>query len=146
MQSQQSLRALAAFDRDLIENVMQKVADYRAAGDIESIGAFLSSDVTLDLANGHPPKIPLPGQHHGREAVLFVLNEMRTDIEYLSYETLSLIVDHDQGFMRRRAQLRHRGTGRQGAVEIWDHYRFRNGLICWLALLPDMPGLLRLQG
>lgn len=145
MQSQESLRALAVFDRELIEDVMRQVAGYRAVGDIDSIGALLTSDITLELA-GNAPNFPFLGRYHGREAALFLLNRMRTDIEYLSYDTLSLIVDHDQGFMRRLAQLRHRGTGRQGAVEIWDHYRFRNGQVCELTLLPDIPGLMRLQG
>jgi len=143
MQSADSIRQLALLDRERLEQVMRDVAGFRAGGAAEKIASHLTEDLRLELA-GHSPNFPYLGEYRGREAALFMLNRMRTDIEYQSFEMLALLVDHDQGFMRRRAQLRHRGTGKSGPVEIWDIYRFRDGRVCDLTIFLDLPALMRL--
>lgn len=143
MQSGDAIRQLALLDRERLEQVMRDVAGFRAGGALEKVADLLTEDFRLELA-GNMPNFPYLGEYHGREAALFMLNRMRTDIEYQSFETLALLVDHDRGFMRRKAQLRHRGTGKSGPVEIWDIYRFRDGKVCDLVLFPDLPALMRL--
>ena len=144
MQSAEFLRQVAKLDRDSLEQVMRDLADSRADGDLEKIGKVLTEDVRMELACAQPT-FPYFGKFHGREAVLSALGRMRLDIEYQNYETLALLVDHDCGFMRRRALLRHRGTNRSGYVEIWDHFRFRDGLVSELVYFPDFPALMALS-
>jgi len=143
MQSSDVSRQLAVFDRERIERVMHEVASFRAGGAVEKIASLLCEDIRLEFA-GNLPGFPFLGEYHGREAALFMLNRMRTEIEYVSFDILAAIIELDSAFMRRRAVLRHRGTGKSGAVEIWDTYRFRDGMVSELVLFPDLAALRQL--
>lgn len=128
MQSFESLKQLAVFDRERIEHVVVLHNRLRAAAQFEDIGAQYSDVATLDIL-GNPKFLPYAGRYEGRSEIVGVLRQMATEIEFISTEVLDVLVDHSRALLRARARLRHRGTGLTLSQEIWDIFDFENGLI-----------------
>jgi hypothetical protein len=128
MQSIESLKQLAVFDRDRIEHVLVVHNGLRAAAQFDDIGAQYSDVATLDIL-GNPRFLPYAGRYEGRSEIVGVLRRMGTDVEFISTEVLDVLVDHNRAMLRARARLRHRGTGLTLSQEIWDVFDFEDGLI-----------------
>ncbi len=128
MQSLDALKQLAVFDRETIELTLGQHNRLRAAARIGELADAYAEHAVLDVL-GNPKAIFYAGRYEGKPAIVDVMRRLSTEVEFLESEVADVLIDHDRAMMRVRAKVRHRGTGMSLQQEIWDMFRFENGLI-----------------
>lgn len=144
MQSLEALKQLAALDRDRIEQVLTMHNRLRAAGEFEALSDCYCEQAELELL-GNPRYFAYAGRYRGRPAVIEAFRRMGTEVQFIEAEIRDILVDCDRAMMRTHARLRHRGTGLSLEHEIWDIFRFDNGLIAHQTKLIDLQAFNRLS-
>ncbi len=145
MQSLDALRQLTVLDRERIEHVIRCVLDLRVQSNFSEMSKFCADNVVLEVV-GDPRRFIYAGKYCGRDAVLDCVRRMGVEIDYLDYELLDLLIDHDKALLRRRVFVRHRGTGITIPHEIWDRLRFEDGMVVEISKFIDVDAYNRLQG
>ncbi|MGL4241557.1 MAG: nuclear transport factor 2 family protein, partial [Beijerinckiaceae bacterium] len=107
----------------------------------EAIERYCADDVVFRILGGAPDA---PTMFSGREAVLEAVRTIDTNLEFLSFEIVDLIVDGGEVGLRWLASLRHRGTGALGDLAVFDLIRIQNGLIVSYSEFLDTDGFNRL--
>ena len=145
MQSIEVLRDLAVFDRERIEHAVNRHGELRAANNYDAMAEYYSEHAVLELL-GNRRTFHFAGIHRGRNAVIDILKRMGMEVEFISAEITELLIDGDRAMMRSKVRVRHRGTGLVLSQEIWDLFRFENGLIAGQTKFFDLKSFDRLRG
>ena len=128
MQSIDALRSLAAFDREIIENLVRAFFDARARGDNTTMLGFYAPTAVVTLM-GDTSLHPCAGRYVGIEAIADMLRRIDTNFEYVDADITDLVIDHDTAVIRRFKTMRHVGTGEIRRLHMCDWIRFQNGQI-----------------
>ena len=128
MQSIDLLRQLAVLDRERIEHAVTQHGQLRLAGNFDGMAEYYSGHAVLELV-GNPRHFIYAGIYEGVAQIIGAFKQMQTEIEFLNSEIKNLLIDQDSAMMRCAVKVRHRGTGLALSQEIWDLFRFEDGLI-----------------
>ncbi|MGL4242973.1 MAG: nuclear transport factor 2 family protein, partial [Beijerinckiaceae bacterium] len=133
--------ALNVIDRNVIEATVRGFWADRLRNAPEAIERYCADDVVFHILGGAPET---PTVFSGREAVLEAVRTIDTNLEFLSFEIVDLIIDGGEVGLRWLASLRHRGTGALGDLAVFDLIRIQNGLIVSYSEFLDTDGFNRL--
>jgi ketosteroid isomerase-like protein len=128
MQSFQDLRALAAVERDLIEERATTFVKCRVTADVKTMVGLMAVGAVYTIP-GDRHHAPCFGRHTGLDAIRHFLSHCHVEYQTWDLEIFDTIVDTDRVVVRSRSQLRHRGTGASRPVETCDVLKFENGFI-----------------
>lgn len=144
MESIEARLKLAALDRDRMEDAVNAIHALRADCKFQDMVQHYAPHAILQVT-GHADIFPLAGRYEGVSGILDFFRSTTTEIEMFESETLEVLVDCDRAFSRRRVFVRHRGAGKPRGHEIWDVFRFENGLVVDQVKMIDTAAFLRLQ-
>lgn len=145
MQSSDSTARLAALDRDLISAAIQKIYQMRGDGDFEMFHRYVAPHAVFENI-GDRRVFPFAGRFEGLDAIIEMHQRINMEVEIISWEIRNILIDADEAFSSREVATHHRGTGIQIFHEIWDFWRFENGLVTRSKKLVDASGYDRLLG
>jgi hypothetical protein len=144
MQSEGVATELAVLDRGLIEQTVRDIHVLRAGAKFDALERYLAPEAVFEYI-GHSTSFPYARRYCGKVEIINLFRTINTEIEVLDSELLSTMVDGRQAFSRRRVAIRHRGTGAQEVHEIWDIWKFRDGLVEESIKMIDISAYQRLQ-
>ena len=144
MQSIGALRDLASFDRERIEHVVTVHNALRLAGNFVGMSQYYAEHAVLELL-GDERHFHFAGLYEGRDEVVGAFRSMSIEIQFISAEIQTLLIDGDNAMMRTKVHVRHHGTGATHSHEIWDLFGFQQGLIVSQAKFIDINALNRLR-
>ena len=145
MQSEETLARLAGLDREQIETAIRKIHLRRCTAQYEALEHYLAPEAEFEYI-GKSPSFPYARRYIGKKDIIELYKTINTEIELLNCVILDIIIDGSQAFSRRRVDVRHRGTGVRETHEIWDVWKFRDGMISESIKLMDFGAYERLQG
>lgn len=128
MLAENSRRALAELDRELIETNIRAMYAARLRGDARQWASYTSPNVRLRVVSATGSH-GFVGEINGRSQYLQALRVYETEIELIDTQILDLIVDGDLASVRRRVTVRGRGTGVTRTFESFDYFKFEAGLM-----------------
>jgi ketosteroid isomerase-like protein len=128
MQDQQTDRALGGLDRTGIDLLIRNCWQERLENSTAALRRYTSDDVHFRILGG-PPSLPGPWIFDGQEQVIQALGVIDTNLEFLNFDILDMIIDGPEVALRWHATFRNRGTGEPGDMSVFDHIVVRNGLI-----------------
>ena len=134
MLSEEALRRIGVVDRETIEQLVRRLFDRWASGDIESVVAQLAPDVSTP-ANGFWTGVRAPLS--GREQVANQLRASAHAFENIVSILHEVVIDGDRAVVHRTAVGRRRDTGRRYQCDFIDFFRFREGLVVEISCYPD---------
>lgn len=145
MQSEETLSLLAALDRDVIENAIKDICDLQVQGRFDALERYLAPGAEFRFL-GDPRAFPYAGLCVGKKNIIGFYRRFHTEIEFLDHDVTDCIVEGERAFSRRVVSVVHRGTSLGEQHEIWDLWRFRNGLVMSSVKLLDISAYDRMQG
>ncbi|MGD9713739.1 MAG: nuclear transport factor 2 family protein [Beijerinckiaceae bacterium] len=145
MQSAELDAMLGSLDRERIETTIRTVHALHSQAKYDALERYFACDVVFEYV-GDKRRFPYAGRYEGAAAIISLLKTVNTEIETLKSTLLELLFDGNRAFSRRRLHVRHRGTGIQLTHEIWDIWRFRDGLIQDSQKLIDIRAYAHMQG
>ncbi len=145
MQSEEVFSKLAILDREEIENAIRNIHNLRANAQFDALERYLAPDAVFEYV-GDSINFPYAGIYTGKKAIIALYNWINTEIEMLDSRMVERIIDGDRAFSRRKVEVQHRGTGVHDVHEIWDTWKFRDGLVTHSVKLVDTRAYDRLQG
>jgi len=132
--------------RQEMDRRARKIVTFPANGpEIGLIREFCSPEIVCDFV-GDRARLPYAGRHVGIDALINIIRMIAVDFEQSTCEISEILIDGDRLAGRRNVEWRHRGTGRNGNVDLADFVRFENGLIVELIEFRDSSTLLEMQG
>lgn len=131
-------------DRDLMEQRIRALLKMREDGDLAGLLSLAAPDIIYDI-RGNWSAFPFSEPVRGKEMTAQALMMIAVHCENLGNVLHDIVIDGDQVALRRTATIRHRGTGKVGAVEISDFVRFRDGLVVELVESADPVALAWLE-
>ncbi len=145
MQSEETLARLAGLDREQIETVIHKIHLRQCPAQYEALEQYLAPEAEFEYI-GKSPSFPYTRRYIGKKEIVELYKNINTEIELLNCTIIDVIIDGPQAFSRRRVDVRHRGTGVRETHEIWDVWKFRDGMVRESIKLMDFGAYERLQG
>ena len=145
MQSAETLGRLAVLDRDLIENTIREIHLLRSQAKFDALERYLAPKAVFEYV-GDRRVFHYAGRYVGKKNIIELYKTINTEIEMLDSQLLNCIIERDRAFSRRRVAVRHRGTSRFERHEIWDVWRFCDGLVVSSQKLIDISAFGRLRG
>lgn len=145
MQSDEVLAKLAVLDRETIEQTIRDIHLLRAQAKYDALERYLAPEAEYEFV-GSGPGFPFVGKYIGKSDIIDMFKTTNTEIEVLNSSLLKLMIEGDQAFTRRRVDARHRGTGLREVHEIWNIWKFRDGLVEKCIVFLDVSAYARLQG
>ena len=139
MQSLEAALSLAQLDRGQIESLIRDFWSDRLANAAEAIRLHTAPDVVFRIIGGGELAF------RGQEAAIEAVRDIDTNLEFLSFEILDLIVDGRKAALLWRATLANRGTGVTGALSVFDLITIENGLISSYVEFLDSDGFQKLM-
>jgi ketosteroid isomerase-like protein len=128
MQDQQTDRALSGLDRTGIDLLIRNCWKERLENSAAALRRYTSDDVHFRILGG-PPSLPGPWIFDGQEQVIQAVGVIDTNLEFLNFDILDMIIEGSEVALRWHATFRNRGTGEPGDMSVFDHIVIRNGLI-----------------
>jgi ketosteroid isomerase-like protein len=131
-------------DRDLMERRIHALLKMREDGDLAGLLSIAAPDITYDI-RGNWAAFPFSEPVRGKAMTAQALSMIAIHCENLGNVVNDIVIDGDRVAVRRTATIRHRGTGKVGAVEISDFVRFRDGMVVELVENADPVALAWLE-
>ena len=144
MQNEQSARALDVLDRAGLELWIRTFWQERLENAAAALRLYTSEDVHFRIIGG-PPSMPGPWIFDGQEQVIQAIATIDTNLVFLQFDILDIIIDGPELAMRWHATLENRGTGEPVELSVFDHIVIRNGLIASYTEFLDTEGFRRLM-
>jgi ketosteroid isomerase-like protein len=144
MPSEEAADTLNALERGSIEQRLRDFWSVRLEDAAAAIGRYAADDVHFRILGG-PPSLPGPWAFDGKPNVIEAVRAIDTNLEFLSFEIVDLILDGQEVALRWHARLRNRGTGVLGDLAVFDHIVLRDGLIARYEEFLDTDGFRRLM-
>lgn len=139
------LQAIAAeFRRADLADMVRKLFDLRAKGDVEGILEWFAPDFTYKACGEwtRPPYVPCQCD---RETFAQSLRLVNVEYEELGSEIHELLIDGDRVAVHRTIRMRNRGAGAAVDLDEWDCFRFRERLVAEFAAYVDLAKLEKLE-
>lgn len=130
-------------DRRRIAALIERLAELRAAGDVDGLVAYVAPDIVFKTGIGRSH--PFHAECKGVEACADLVRQVNVSYENLGSRVNRLLIDGDNVAIHRTARIRNRGTGRAVDIDMWNFVRFRDGLIVEFAEYPDTEAFARLD-
>jgi ketosteroid isomerase-like protein len=115
-------------DRDGIERWIRLFWQKRLENGRDALQRHTSDDVHFRILGG-PPSLPGPWIFDGQRQMIDAIATIDTNLEFLSFDIVDMIIDNSEVAMRWHAFLRNRGTGETGDLSVFDHIVIKDGLI-----------------
>jgi ketosteroid isomerase-like protein len=133
--------------REAIASRMHELADFPTpmGMDLAATRKYFSPDVICEFI-GNRTRFPYAGRHVGVEALTNIVRTISTEFEQFNCGLSDLLIDGGRAACRRTVEVRHRGTGRHGLVELAEFLKFENGLIVEMIEYRDSVTILEIQG
>jgi ketosteroid isomerase-like protein len=128
MQHEHSDRADRVLDRAGIDLWVRTFWRERLENGTAAMQQHTSHDVHFRILGG-PPSLPGPWIFDGQQQMIDAVATIDTNLEFLSFEIIDMIIDGSEVALRWHALLRNRGTGESGELSVFDHIVIQNGLI-----------------
>jgi ketosteroid isomerase-like protein len=128
MKNQQSGRAFGSVDRAGIELFIRTFWRERLDNGRAALQRHTSEDVRFRILGG-PPSLPGPWIFDGQQQMIDAIATIDTNLEFLSFDIVDMIIDGSEVALRWHAALQNRGTGETGDLSVFDHIVIQNGLI-----------------
>ncbi len=128
MQDQQKDRALSGLDRTGIDLLIRNCWKERLKNSAAALRRYTSKDMHFRILGG-PPSLPGPWIFDGQDEVIQAIGVIDTNLEFLHFDILDMIIDGQEVALRWHATFRNRGTGEPGDMSVFDHIVVQNGLI-----------------
>lgn len=135
MQSSETLHELSVLDRDLIEQRIETLLKLREAGDIAAMAAYAAPEIVYRTSPGRP--YPFHSRRDGKAECVELGIAINVAYENLGSTINHLLIDGDRVALHRTAKVRNRGAGRVIEIDIWNFFKFRDGLIVEFSEYPD---------
>jgi ketosteroid isomerase-like protein len=144
MQELQPERVPGELDRAGISLLIQTLWDERLENASDALRRYTSDDVHFRILGG-PPSMPGPWIFDGQQQMIQAVGVIDTNLEFLHFDILDMIIEDQDVALRWHATLRNRGTGETGDLSVFDHIAIRNGLITSYTEFLDTEGFRRLM-
>jgi ketosteroid isomerase-like protein len=128
MQDQQTDRSLGGLDRTGIDRLIRTCWQERLENSAAALRRYTSDDVHFRILGG-PSSLPGPWVFNGRAEVIQAIGVIDTNLEFLHFDILDMIIEGPEVALRWHATFRNRGTGEPGDMSVFDHIVVQNGLI-----------------
>lgn len=76
---------------------------------------------------GDSTAVPFARSHIGLAASIALIDQIDMEFAWESIDIQAVLIEHDRGAVRWRADVRHRGTSARGFVEAFDHVVIADG-------------------
>ena len=107
-----------------------------AAGELETVLREFDDDVTM--TSYAPVEIfPFLGRKHGKAALAETMRTIRDGFDYLSYQPIFMVTEHDDAAVIVLARLRQHASGRVIQLFVADFLRMSHGRIVELRQFMD---------
>jgi ketosteroid isomerase-like protein len=144
MQTVETTYALHALDRDAIDRLIRSFWSLRLANAPEAVRRHAAPDVIFRIL-GNPGGGEGYCVFEGQDAVIESVRFIDTNLEFVSFDIVDLIVDGPRAALRWHATVRHRGTGVVGDLAVLDLITVEGGLITQYVEFFDTDGFQRLM-
>lgn len=143
MQSFDTLKLLAAVDRELLEQRCFSFFECLADQSLDKAMAFIDPQARLTLGSD-TRAMPFYGARSGADAIRAAFREILIEYDVLHQDIRDVLLDGDRAVVRRICRMRHRGTGKVMNVDFCDWIQFQDGLMSELIFVPDTLPLVEL--
>jgi ketosteroid isomerase-like protein len=144
MQNEDAASVLSTLDRDSVDALIRRFWKERLKDSASAIGRHAADNIHFRILGG-PPSIPGPWVFNGKEKTIEAARTIDTNLEFMSFEIVDLIIDGQEAALRWHARLRNRGTGVLGDLAVFDHIVIRDGRIARYEEFLDTDGFRRLM-
>jgi ketosteroid isomerase-like protein len=144
MQTIETTYALHALDRDGIDRLIRAFWHLRLQDAPAAIRRYAAPDVVFRIL-GNPGGGNGYSVFEGQDAVIESVRFIDTNLEFIGFEIVDLIVDGPRAALRWQAALRHRGTGVIGDLAVLDLITVDNGRITQYVEFFDTDGFQQLM-
>jgi len=123
-----------------LADLVQKLFDLRAKGDVEAILERFAPDFIYQPCGdwSRPPYVP---RLSDRAAFAESLRLVNVEFEELGSEIHEFLIDGDRVAVHRTIRMRNRGAGAAVSLDEWDCFRFRERLVSEFAAYVDVAKL-----
>jgi ketosteroid isomerase-like protein len=139
MLASEATRALQSIDSDSIGPLIRRFWAERLANAPEAIRRHCAPDIVFRIVGG----AGAAGEavYVGHDAAIEAVRTIDTNLEFLSFGILDMIVDGAKAALLWRAELAHRGTGVSADLSVFDLITVENGRITSYVEFLDTDGL-----
>lgn len=127
MISGEANRALQNLDRESIDATIRRFWRDRLIDAPAAIARHCTPDVVFQIIGSGREAGEAACQ--GRDAVSEMVRTIDTNVEFLSFDILDMIIDGDKAALLWQAKLAHRGTGAVSDLSVFDLITIENGLV-----------------
>jgi ketosteroid isomerase-like protein len=143
MQSIEASHALDGLDRDVFAALVCGFWQERLVHSEAAIRGHTHPDVVFRIIGA--PGSQSVNFHVGVEAVVDAVRLVDTNLQFLSFTIVDLIVDGRFVGLRWQSRLRHRGTGVEGELSVFDLIEISDGKFVSYTEFLDTDGFVRLM-
>ncbi len=144
MQTTAVTYALHTLDRDATERFIRRFWAERLVDSEAAIRRHTAPDIKFRVL-GAPGSCVAPLSYDDQEAVVAAVRGIDTNLEFLSFDIVDLVIDGPRVALRWHASLQHRGTGVCGDLAVFDLIVLHDGKIVSYSEFLDTDGFQRLM-